>query len=244
MVAAAGSQPCQLMHAGGECGVPYRERFAMPYNASVNWTDGFGRTHGAEWYSFDHGPVHFLTYSTEFDFAPGSPQYQCAFPCAATTALASKPCPSLMQSPRHDSACPRRFGLLRHLCAAGHSGSFHPLLHAAAQCAMAALRWASYHMLHSTQERTQVRSLHPLLHERRHTSLPHSCQTPTTRQSMSYTWEALPWSIRSHSSSCPLAYCTFNCACCGCPPAMTRACTLRGVRRGACPGSWWMTWRM
>ncbi len=27
-------------------------------------------------YSFDHGPVHFLQYSTEVDFAPGSPQHE------------------------------------------------------------------------------------------------------------------------------------------------------------------------
>lgn len=48
----------------------------MPYNASNSWIDGYGRSHGPQWYSYDHGPVHFLTYSTEFDFAPGSVQYQ------------------------------------------------------------------------------------------------------------------------------------------------------------------------
>lgn len=30
------------------------------------------------WYSYDHGPIHFLVYSTELDFYPGSPQYKCA----------------------------------------------------------------------------------------------------------------------------------------------------------------------
>lgn len=30
----------------------------------------------AAWYSYDQGPVHFIAYSTEIDFAPGSAQYQ------------------------------------------------------------------------------------------------------------------------------------------------------------------------
>ena len=30
---------------------------------------------GNYWYSYDHGPIHFLAYSTERDYAPGSPQY-------------------------------------------------------------------------------------------------------------------------------------------------------------------------
>jgi hypothetical protein len=28
-----------------------------------------------QWYSFDHGPIHFLATSTEHHTAPGSPQY-------------------------------------------------------------------------------------------------------------------------------------------------------------------------
>ena len=50
----------------------------MPINKSANWQDAYGRPHEAEWYSYDHGPVHFTTMSTEIDFSPGSAQYQCA----------------------------------------------------------------------------------------------------------------------------------------------------------------------
>ena len=39
--------------SGGECGVPYELRTGMP---------AAGRDR--PWYSFDHGPVHFLQYST------------------------------------------------------------------------------------------------------------------------------------------------------------------------------------
>ena len=32
------------------------------------------------WYSFDHGPVHYIAYSTELDYAAGSEQNTCALP--------------------------------------------------------------------------------------------------------------------------------------------------------------------
>lgn len=50
--------------SGGECGVAYQRRFPMP-----------GTQDDAPWYSFEIGPVHFTTMSTEHDFAPGSPQH-------------------------------------------------------------------------------------------------------------------------------------------------------------------------
>ncbi|KAG1654908.1 hypothetical protein FOA52_003150 [Chlamydomonas sp. UWO 241] len=50
--------------SGGECGVVFEARFQMPLRARDEW-----------WYSFDWGPVHFLQYSTEHEFAPGSSQY-------------------------------------------------------------------------------------------------------------------------------------------------------------------------
>uniref|UniRef100_A0A1D1ZXW6 Purple acid phosphatase n=2 Tax=Auxenochlorella protothecoides TaxID=3075 RepID=A0A1D1ZXW6_AUXPR len=50
--------------SGGECGVPYAARTGMP-------TAGPDRP----WYSFDHGPIHFLQYSTEHAFEEGSPQH-------------------------------------------------------------------------------------------------------------------------------------------------------------------------
>ena len=31
------------------------------------------------WYSFDFGPIHFLQYSTEHDFAPGKTLLSCTF---------------------------------------------------------------------------------------------------------------------------------------------------------------------
>ena len=54
------------LHAGGECGVPTHKRFQMPGDPDKYW------------YSFDAGPVHFLQYNTELDFAPGSEQHKCA----------------------------------------------------------------------------------------------------------------------------------------------------------------------
>ena len=50
--------------SGGECGVAYERRTQMP-----------GTAPDAPWYAFDVGPVHFLQYSTEHPFAPGSPQH-------------------------------------------------------------------------------------------------------------------------------------------------------------------------
>jgi len=49
--------------SGGECGVPYEKRFRMPTSAPDQ-----------PWYSFDHGPVHFVTMSTEHFFQVGTVQ--------------------------------------------------------------------------------------------------------------------------------------------------------------------------
>ncbi|PRP80746.1 putative inactive purple acid phosphatase 27-like [Planoprotostelium fungivorum] len=49
--------------SGGECGIPYEKRFLMP-------TSGRDQP----WYSFDMGPVHFVTMSTEHPFQVGSVQ--------------------------------------------------------------------------------------------------------------------------------------------------------------------------
>jgi len=43
--------------SGGECGVPYDLRFHMP-----------GTDRDMPWYSYDHGPVHFVVISSEHDF--------------------------------------------------------------------------------------------------------------------------------------------------------------------------------
>lgn len=43
--------------SGGECGVPYDLRFQMP-----------GADRDMPWYTFDHGPVHFVVISSEHDF--------------------------------------------------------------------------------------------------------------------------------------------------------------------------------
>jgi hypothetical protein len=50
--------------SGGECGVPYYKRFPMPTP-----------TPDQPWYSFNSGPVHFVTMSTEHNFQVGSAQY-------------------------------------------------------------------------------------------------------------------------------------------------------------------------
>eukprot|EP00877_Chromochloris_zofingiensis_P010708 jgi/Chrzof1/5891/Cz16g19170.t1 len=51
--------------SGGECGVAYERRMTMPLP---------GRD--KQWYSFDYGPIHFLQYSTEHAFEPGTEQYK------------------------------------------------------------------------------------------------------------------------------------------------------------------------
>jgi len=51
--------------SGGECGVPYRNRFLMPTSAPDN-----------TWYSIDYGCVHFIFMSTEHYYHKGSPQYE------------------------------------------------------------------------------------------------------------------------------------------------------------------------
>lgn len=50
--------------SGGECGVAYYRRTRMPTAAE-----------DAPWFSFDFGPIHFLQYSTEHAFEPGSEQH-------------------------------------------------------------------------------------------------------------------------------------------------------------------------
>lgn len=52
------------MAAGGECGVPFWQRFFMP-TGPIKWVDAQSQRRSPEWYSFDHGPVHFLQMSTE-----------------------------------------------------------------------------------------------------------------------------------------------------------------------------------
>jgi hypothetical protein len=56
---------------GGECGVPYSLRFAMP-----GWSlPGKASETKNLYYSLDFGVVHFVWVSTETDFTPGSDQY-------------------------------------------------------------------------------------------------------------------------------------------------------------------------
>lgn len=52
--------------SGGECGVPYNSRFNMP---------GVSVQEGVHWYSFNYGNVHVLMMDTEYNFQPGSAQY-------------------------------------------------------------------------------------------------------------------------------------------------------------------------
>ncbi|GMH45633.1 hypothetical protein BSKO_13590 [Bryopsis sp. KO-2023] len=52
-------------NSGGECGVAYERHLKMPQPGPDK-----------PWYSFEMGPVHFLTFSGEHDFLPGSEQYQ------------------------------------------------------------------------------------------------------------------------------------------------------------------------
>ncbi|PSC73699.1 inactive purple acid phosphatase 27 [Micractinium conductrix] len=54
-----------VFDSGGECGIPYYRRTRMPTSGGED----------AHWYSFDFGPIHFVQYSTEHLFEPGSPQH-------------------------------------------------------------------------------------------------------------------------------------------------------------------------
>lgn len=54
--------------SGGECGVAYSTRLSMPQPSPAE-----------QWYSFDHGPIHFLQLASEQPFGAGSPQYIFAF---------------------------------------------------------------------------------------------------------------------------------------------------------------------
>lgn len=59
----SGDRFVQQWDSGGECGVPYYRRTRMPTPAEDK-----------PWYSFDYGPIHFVQYSTEHAFEPGSEQ--------------------------------------------------------------------------------------------------------------------------------------------------------------------------
>lgn len=57
--------------------MPFWQRFFMP-TGPIKWVDAQSQRRSPEWFSFKHGPIHFLHISTEVDFAPGSPQFECA----------------------------------------------------------------------------------------------------------------------------------------------------------------------
>ncbi|XP_073391958.1 probable inactive purple acid phosphatase 2 isoform X2 [Physcomitrium patens] len=59
--------------SGGECGVPYSMRFIMPGSSSSS--TGSSPDIKNLYYSINVGVVHFLFYSTETNFLPGSDQY-------------------------------------------------------------------------------------------------------------------------------------------------------------------------
>lgn len=73
--------------SGGECGVPYNNRFIMPppsvpsASPSVPSADPalpnqLGRDTDTPWYTFKYGPVSVIMMSTEHDFTPSSKQYE------------------------------------------------------------------------------------------------------------------------------------------------------------------------
>ncbi|KAK4263554.1 hypothetical protein QN277_028948 [Acacia crassicarpa] len=59
---------------GGECGVPYSLKFNMPGNSEEPTGTEAPATRNI-YYSFDMGAVHFVYFSTETNFLPGSSQY-------------------------------------------------------------------------------------------------------------------------------------------------------------------------
>jgi acid phosphatase type 7 len=63
--------------SGGECGVPYSARFSMPAPPTAVAPPPTGRLNQRSlWYSYEQGPIHWTTMSTEHDFTRGSPQYK------------------------------------------------------------------------------------------------------------------------------------------------------------------------
>ncbi|XP_002987403.2 probable inactive purple acid phosphatase 2 [Selaginella moellendorffii] len=60
---------------GGECGVPYSLKFQMPGNSTLLTGTKAPATKNL-YFSLDFGVVHFLYFSTETDFLPGSRQYE------------------------------------------------------------------------------------------------------------------------------------------------------------------------
>jgi len=53
--------------SGGECGVPLNKRFTMPHENIQDIDE--------QWWSLNHGAVHWIVISTEHEFKEGSPQY-------------------------------------------------------------------------------------------------------------------------------------------------------------------------
>ena len=49
--------------------MPFWQRFFMP-TGPIKWVDAQSQRRSPEWYSFDHGPVHFLQMSTEVCYSP------------------------------------------------------------------------------------------------------------------------------------------------------------------------------
>jgi hypothetical protein len=87
--AARGGKPARdAFDSGGECGVAYARRFAMPTagvvlssssssssSFSSSSVDSNNADENKPWYAFDHGPnLRFVVFSTEHDFMPGSEQ--------------------------------------------------------------------------------------------------------------------------------------------------------------------------
>ncbi|DBB06443.1 TPA: hypothetical protein ACH3X1_012001 [Trebouxia sp. C0004] len=61
---------------GGESGIVTTRRFPMPYaqpNLPVSTIQQGGSN--ADWYSYNYGPIHMISLSTELDYSPGSAQY-------------------------------------------------------------------------------------------------------------------------------------------------------------------------
>eukprot|EP00892_Ulva_mutabilis_P005414 jgi/Ulvmu1/3244/UM150_0017.1 len=56
--------PAHMQDSGGECGVAHERRFLMP-----------SAEQDTPWFEYSFGPVHFIHYSTEQPFEPGSDQH-------------------------------------------------------------------------------------------------------------------------------------------------------------------------
>ncbi|KAK9834311.1 hypothetical protein WJX81_005574 [Elliptochloris bilobata] len=70
-----GCNGTQVCDSRGECGVIYQKRFPMPGTTFAPNASAQGANNGVSWYSYNYGPIHFLSYDSEVPYDVGTPQH-------------------------------------------------------------------------------------------------------------------------------------------------------------------------